>query len=254
LDIETAPAKVYAWGVYDQNIGHNQIISHPYLLCWSAKWVGRKKILSDAIINYPRFKKDKTDDSLVCKSIYELLEEADLVLAHNGDKFDLKVLNSFFLRNGFPPRTPKQSIDTVKALRREFGFLSNRLNAICTQLKIGHKVSHEGFELWVKCMGGCKKAFRTMIRYNRQDVRLLEELYLKISPHMRNHPSLAAIRNQRICTVCESKRVENNGTRWRGHGRNAVKYRRLVCRKCGHNMRETIKKTKEEKVALPTNA
>ena len=44
LDIETAPAVVYTWGLFDQRTGLEQIISQPRMLCFAAKWIGRKGI------------------------------------------------------------------------------------------------------------------------------------------------------------------------------------------------------------------
>ena len=44
IDIETSPNVVYAWGLWDQNIGISQVIEPSRVLCFAAKWVGQKKV------------------------------------------------------------------------------------------------------------------------------------------------------------------------------------------------------------------
>ncbi len=40
LDIETAPHRVFAWGLWGQDIHLDQIEEPGYTLCWAAKWLG----------------------------------------------------------------------------------------------------------------------------------------------------------------------------------------------------------------------
>ena len=40
LDIETLPMEVYAWSMWNQNFGLEQVIKHTTILSWSAKWMG----------------------------------------------------------------------------------------------------------------------------------------------------------------------------------------------------------------------
>jgi len=237
LDIETAPAKVYSWGLYDQNIGINQIIQDSYMLSWAAKWYGEKKVRSDALINYKYvFKKDRTDEHMIAKSIWKLLDEADIVIAHNGDRFDIRWLNDVFLRNGMKPPSSFKSIDTLKESRGNFYSISHRLNYLCQRLGIGHKLKHEGFEMWPKCMRGEKGAWKRMIHYNCKDVVLLEELYDIIKPFMKNHPNLALYTDghEIMCPICGSNKFKKKGFAYTSTN----KYRRYICKDCGKNIRE----------------
>jgi len=49
LDIESAPSRVYTWGLFNQNIALNQIEEPGYTLCWAAKWFGKKKMLFSSV-------------------------------------------------------------------------------------------------------------------------------------------------------------------------------------------------------------
>jgi len=237
LDVETSPCKAYAWGLWDQNIGLEQIIQDSYMLSWSAKWQGETKVMSDGLINYKSvYKKDPTDEHCLAKSIWKLMDEADIVVGHNGDNFDIKWLNTVFLRNGLQPPSSYKSVDTLKESRGNFYQLSHRLNFLCQRLSIGHKLKHEGFELWKKCMDGDVKAWKRMIHYNAKDVVLLEELYDLIKPFMKNHPNLALYTESEdtTCPTCQGTSFRKKGYAYTQNN----KYQRWVCNNCGKNVRE----------------
>jgi len=246
LDIETAPAKVFAWGTYDQNIGLSQIIEDSYMLSWSAKWLGESKIHSDCLYYHQHtFKHNRRDESQIAKSIWKLLDQADIIVAHNGDNFDIKWLNTVFLRTGMKPPSTFKSVDTLKVSRGNFYMISHRLNYLCQVLDIGHKLKHEGFELWPKCMNGDKHAWNRMMHYNKKDVILLEELYTLVRPFIPNHPNLSMYSDgdKIICSGCGGSDFKKKGFAYT----NVNKYQRYVCKNCGKNIRDrhAIKKDKK---------
>ena len=49
LDIETAPNLVFTWGLFNQNIGLNQIVKPGYTLCFAAQWEGKKEIVFSSV-------------------------------------------------------------------------------------------------------------------------------------------------------------------------------------------------------------
>lgn len=250
LDIETAPNVVYTWGIYDQNISLEQIIQEGYMLSWSAKWLGSKEVMSDYIAKYKNhFIKNPTDDSQIAKSVWPLLDEADIIVAHNGDNFDIKWLNYVFLKNNMKPVSTFKSIDTLKVARAHFRFLSNKLNFISKTLGIGEKLKHEGFELWKKCIEGDQKSWAKMLDYNKKDVLLLEQVYLKLRPFISNHPNLAVYLDEeaKICPNCEGRDFNSKGYSYTNSG----KFQRFVCKACGKNIRgkkNVLSKSKRETV------
>jgi len=247
LDIETAPNKVYTWALFDQNIGINQIIEPSYVLCWAAKWANERTMMSDAIINYSRnFKKHPRDDSKIALSMWKLLDEADIVVTHNGNRFDLKWLNTIFLKHGMPPPSTYASIDTYQQLRTNFRFQSNKLQFSAGDLGLGQKVKHEGFDLWIKCMRGEIKPWKRMVKYCCGDVRLLEDLYTELRPFIKNHPNLALYEDTvdgLVCPNCTGRRFKKKGFAYTS----SQKYQRNVCLDCGKNIRDRkcVKKGKK---------
>ena len=251
IDVETAPNIVYAWGLYDQNISIDQIVQDGYMLCWSAKWFGSKEIIFDSIFNYTNFVKNPTDDYAIALSAWKLMDEADIIIAHNGDHFDLKWFNTLFLKHGLKPVSTYKSIDTLKAARTHFKFLSNRLDYISRSLGVGEKLKHEGFSLWTKCMKGCKEAWKKMEMYNKRDVQILEDVYKKLRPFIKNHPNVGLYGKleESTCPACNCKDVSKRGYSFTNTG----KYARFVCNSCGKWFRSRINVLTDEQKANLNN-
>jgi DNA polymerase elongation subunit (family B) len=181
VDIETAPLEVYCWQLFDQNIALNQIIKDISVLSWSAKWYGEKEVMYQDV----RGQKNLRDDKKILKDLWKLLDEADIVLGQNSDRFDIPLLNARFLDNGFPPPSSFRKLDTLKIAKRNFKFTSNKLEyttgKFCLTKKLIHK-KFPGFLLWAECLKGNLEAFEEMEIYNKTDVTSLEEYYNKLKP------------------------------------------------------------------------
>jgi hypothetical protein len=218
-DIENAPALGWVWDVYQTNVIATE--QDWYLLCFAWKWLGTRGTRFSSIKDDPTFQPDTTNDLWVTERLHALFNRADVVIAHNGDRFDQKKTNARFLYHRLGPASPYQSVDTLKESRRYFGDQSHKLAEIGRRHGLGDKAPTEGFALWRACMAGELKAWRRMERYNRQDVRLLESAYLLMrpfigSPGKQAHPNL-------------------------GHWDAKAKQEgRLVCPKCGHDRLRTL--------------
>lgn len=227
-DIETAPDLIYAFGTREVNA--LKIVRESYILCFAYKWFGEK---TTRVVALPDFKsyyrKNPHCDAKVIRKLHALFSEADIVIAHNGDKFDQRRSQARFLMHGLGPPSPYRSIDTLKIARKYFALPSNRLDALGEALGVGRKSKHEGLETWFGCMDGDEKSWRIMKRYNRQDVKLLEEVYLKLRPWFAQHPNLTVFSGAAACPKCGSGRMESKG--WRRT--QVYSYRRLRCLGCG---------------------
>lgn len=187
FDIETSPLLANVWGVWQQNIGHNLDMLHSdwFMLTWSAKWLGEDKIYSAKISPEEVLKED---DGRVVKSLWNLIDEADIIIAHNAIKFDVKRMNTRFLIHGLPKPSPYKIIDTLQAVKKEFSISSNKLDYVGTFLKLGEKMDTGGFKLWKGVMQGDQNSIDKMSAYNDQDVVLLEKVYMSIRGWIK-HPS-----------------------------------------------------------------
>lgn len=232
FDIETAPNRGYFWRIFKENISIDQIQANSHMLCWAAKWLGEEEVFYDSLPEHKKaFKKDMDNDFHISESLWHMLNEADLVVAHNGNNFDIPMANSRFLIHKLPPPSPVRKIDTLRIAKSTFKLPSYKLDYLCRYLGIGHKVKHDGFDMWLGCMQGDKHYWEEMVTYNIYDVVLLEELYMKIGPWSNNHPNLAVYvdDNDPICPFCLSKNLQRRGYATT----NLSKFRRYQCQDCG---------------------
>ena len=232
FDVETAPAISYHWGRWDQNIGSSQVIQESYMLCWAAKWLDSEEVYWDALPEHTKtYKKDSTNDVEIIKTLTELMDEADIVIAHNGDHFDMKWLRKQLARHELPNVRVQKTIDTLKIAKRYFNFPSNRLAELANYLGIDESKLDTDFSLWRKCMEGDDNAWRYMVDYNIQDLMPLEAVYLRLRPFMASHPNVAIYDETELaCNVCGSDNLRKDGF----YLTNTSKYQRYSCNDCGN--------------------
>lgn len=219
LDIETAPALSYHWGMFNQNIGLVQMVKPPHMMCFAARWVDEAQTVFYSEHTHGR-------EEMV-QAAWKLLDEADVLMTYNGAKFDLPHLQREFLEMGLTPPAPVQQLDLYKTIKKQFAFISKKLDHVAQRLDVGAKVSHEGFGLWLACMDGDDDAWRRMETYNRQDVDLLIDLYAELRPWIPNHPSYAALAGDDICPSCgaDGDVLKREGFALTGQG----KFQRFRC-------------------------
>lgn len=221
LDIETSPNLVYAWGLFKQNIGVNQIVQPGGMLCFSAKWLGGEE-------NQFYSSWEDGHHNMIAKA-WGLLNEADAVVHYYGSRFDIPHLNREFLHAGYSPPSPYKQIDLKNAVAKQFKFPSNKLQHVSTALGLEGKMKHEGFDLWTSVMDGDEDAQARMEAYNRQDVNLLEELYYQMLPWIPQLPNRNLYDDESQCPFCGGQDVSPSGFYFTA----LSKYRKFLCNDCG---------------------
>lgn len=161
--------------------------------------------------------------------LWKLFNEADILIAHNGDQFDIRKANARFAYYNLPPPSPYKTVDTLKVARKYFNFTSNKLDDLGNYLGYGRKLAHTGFHLWQGCMTGDPKAWKHMIQYNKRDMILLEQIYNHFLPWITNHPNTAILADHNGCPNCSSTNLQSRGTGITRSG----KHQRYQCKDCG---------------------
>lgn len=233
MDIETSPNLGYVWGKWEQDV--IEFVDEWHVLSFAYKWLGETQTRCVALSDFKRYKTHPEDDSCVVGALKALLDEADVVVAHNGDRFDIKKVNARLAYHGMGPTRPYKTVDTLKVAKKYFAFNSNKLDDLGEYLGLGRKVKHEGFGLWLSCMQGDTKAWKRMKAYNIQDVILLEKLYYKLLPWMSQHPNLAMY-DSMACPKCGKNCLTKNGIRTT----QTTQYQQMICTNCGGYARATV--------------
>ena len=161
VDIETAPTMAYVWRMWKENKMGN--------------------------------------DKNVVKWLWKLMDEADIVIAHNAKKFDVPSIYGRFVFHKLKPPKPFDIVDTLTEARRRFNFPHNSLEGLGEYLDIPIKKNPQGFKLWTDCLLSLdNSAWKRMATYCKGDVKALECVYERLLPYMDRHPL-----NQRTVTELE---------------------------------------------------
>ena len=231
LDIENAPNLGYVWGKYEQTVVKYEHESFMLAVAW--RWEHQKRTYVKSLPDFDTYAKDRYDDTELVMFTLGLLDEADIVIGHNVARFDIRKINAYAVTAGLQPPSPYRVVDTLKVARKHFMFNDNKLGALCHKLELDLKEDPGGFETWLGCMAGEKKAWAHMVRYARQDVAILPALYERLRPWMTGHPtvhfSLTA-----ACATCGGDKLEPGGYHHTKTGRYPV----WRCGECGSLSRE----------------
>lgn len=234
LDIETAPAKALAFGRFKQNLTQDHILEEGgWLISIAWKWLGDDTTFGKVLIPVEALLKEdiRLINDIVCQ-----INEADVVIGHNIDGFDIPKIKARMIKHGLKPFKTVKTIDTLKIAKR-LGFPSNKLDSLASFLDIGRKVQHQGISLWKGCTQGDEIALQDMQEYNIADVELLEKVYLKLRAYDTMPPNIGKLYNEEVsrCPVCGSTDLTTTG--------NLVHtpvstYDEVVCNCCGHRSRK----------------
>jgi len=229
FDIETGPNIAYVWRLFKENIPLERFIEAGETLSISSKWYDKPDV--EFLSNFHNGHED------MIYQAWDLLDEADIVVHYNGDRFDIPRLNTEFAKLGLAPPSPYKSIDLYKVVRSRFALASNKLAYALTFFGIGAKVKHSGFDLWTRCLAGDADAWEEMRIYNVGDVIGTEDLYTYIRSWIKNHPIVSPIAEGEVdvCTRCGSDNLTITSKNDRTP---TFEYGTVVCLECGGWMRE----------------
>ncbi len=253
IDIETAPISAFTWGLWDVNVGLDMIDIEWSILSFSAKWLH-----SDEVIYMDtggRGIGKVRDDKRLLQALWELLDEADIIIAQNGQAFDIKKINARLIMNGFGPYSPIRIIDTMLVSKKHFNFTSNKLAWLSEHLTAAKKSDHKlfpGFLLWEACLQDNPEAWQEMEDYNKIDVISTEQLYLKLRPWIGQHPNVKAYDDSDStgCPKCGSDKVQKRGLAYTQIGA----YQRFQCQACnGWSRSRVATNSKDKRATLLSN-
>lgn len=240
-DVEVSGIVTTQWNLYPSFIHHSNMLDDWFMICVAWKELGSKKVNVVSVLDDPkRFNKNHKDDYHVIKTLRDVLQDTDLLIHHNGDKFDLKMFNSRLIYHNLEPLQPILTVDTLKEIKKVSKFTSHRLDFLGTKF-FGFGKDETPPGTWLRAMQGNKKDIQTMAKYNKTDVVLLEKIYEKFKPYMKNHPHIWANKEDRFhtCRNCGSTHIKKNGTKVTKAG---VLKQEIQCQKCGSYERIPIQK------------
>jgi DNA polymerase elongation subunit (family B) len=240
LDIETLMipeetlSRIPSYGAYPGR-GFNGTVSS--ILCFGYKIQGEKQVKCINAWDYPGFKKNPNNDKELCRAIHEILKDADAIVTQNGKRFDIPVINTRLAKYGLPP-VPKSlaHIDTKNVFKANYAAYDNKLDSIAKTFGCETKLENGGWQLWMDMYKNKESSKKLMERYCKQDVNVLEQVFIKLLPCIKGLPNhnLFTDGTKRVCPNCGSHKLHINDTRRLSTGL----YIRYKCQSCGSVSRD----------------
>ena len=225
FDIEVSANLGMFWqSGFKISIGPESIIKERAIICICYKWEGERECHS---LTWD----SKQCDKKMLATFVKIANEADELIGHNGDRFDLAWIRTRCLYHGIQMFPKYVTIDTLKVARSKFKFNSNKLNYIAKFLGIGQKI-HTDLDLWKNIMlNRDKVAMDKMVKYCKNDVILLEKVYKHLSTHIepKTHFGVVDGNDRGSCPECGSKELTISQTRYSATG---VKKFAMQCKNC----------------------
>lgn len=178
------------------------------ILCAGYKFLHEKKVHVPSIMDYEGWEKDVTNDKKLVQDFYKVLMEADLIVTYFGKGFDWKYITAKLLEHGLPPLPNIPHIDLFYTVKNNMALSRKSLDNVARFLDLENQKSPVTGKMWKQAQIGNKNAIKYVIKHCKFDVLVLEELYLKLRPLVRQHPRVGEVRN---CSACGSNRLHRRG-------------------------------------------
>ena len=227
FDIETAPALVYSFSLFKPYLGPDHIVEADRMICWSAQWVGSKKVM---------FSSEYEDGRIAMLTrLRDLVAESDAILTYNGKSFDLPFLVAECMLEGIDLPPDVRHVDLFQ-VQRKMKHISGKLQYQVNRYLNERKLPHQGFQMWVDCISpwadpeAKRRAWQTMKRYCKHDTALLLPLYELYKPLLSgaNSINVGLVDRTGGCPNCGSTHIQKRGKQYT----NVRTYHRLQCQEC----------------------
>lgn len=250
LDIENSQMIVEfpTYTLYNIDRIHPKHIKHDwYITCAAWAWLDNTKqkvgkVMGSKVSDFKTaYKKDFRDDLGVVKELHKVMQEADLIVGHNSDSFDIKKINYRFIKHGLQPIDLPPTVDTLKAAKKYARSSSNSLYFLAKEFNVPMKIDL-GAGIMHKADRGCKKALEKLFVYCKGDIKAGASLYFKLLPYIKNHPNLNRIIGRQLkatpeevcnCSSCGSTNIK----KWGSYPTKTGPVQRLICNDCGSSVK-----------------
>lgn len=206
-DIETSRVTVKLWWTGKQYVNHRQLENEPHIISIAWKWLG------DDVIHHLTWDKNHNDEKLLRKFVEEY-NKADMVIGQNNDRFDNRWVNARAMKYGIEINTFVRSFDIMKESKRLFRLPSYSMDYISKFLDVEKKQVHEGMIMWDKIESGNieeqEEYLAKMVEYNKQDVVVTEEIYLRLRKYMGHKIHLGVVNGEAkyTCPNCGGSNIK----------------------------------------------
>lgn len=215
------------------------------VLMFAYQWHGTDEVHLVSVLDYPKcfsLPVEKRDRYVVI-ALAELLNQADIIVAHYGKKFDNKFVQARLAIHNLPYFDNRDSkmFDTCLVARKGMKIGSNRLANLAQALGLPEEKTSLTKTQWRRANDYDHDALVDMGEYCKQDVRTLYHVAQRLRPLAKHLPSWLILNgeDEKCCHAC--------GGDLQSIGEWATKaniYERYQCTSCGAWQRSAQSKRK----------
>lgn len=215
------------------------------ILMFAYRWHDSDEVNLVSVVDYPKSFSLPVErrDRFVVKELSQLLNQADIIVAHYGSKFDNKFVQARLAIHGLPyfDNRPSKMFDTCLVARNQMKIGSNRLANLAQAMGLKEEKTSLTKTQWRRANDYDAEALEAMGEYCKQDVRALFEVAQKLRPLAKHLPSWLILEggNERCCYACGGA-LQAKGF-WHTKANSYVRYQ---CAKCGAWQRSATAKNK----------
>lgn len=202
FDVEVSPCQGYFWRPgYGINVSASNVRVYGAVICLAYKFESEQKIHT---LQWD----DKQSDYKLLKEFVPIMQEADEIIGHNHQGFDVKWIRTRCLFHRLPCPPNFVMTDTWLQSKRYFRFPGNSLKAVARYLGLEGKLEPSP-GLWEKVVfDKNKKAMKELLAYCRRDVDQTAKVFQEFVPYTDPAP-LHRGSSMQDCAHCGS-----SNTRW----------------------------------------
>lgn len=217
------PARILLFDIETTNLAAD----FAQLLCVGHKWLGQKKVTCPRIDRSQR--NFRTAEKQLLKDFLAVYETADVVVTYNGKMFDVPFLQAKALEHRLPPMPNPSHVDLYWTAKHNLRISRKSLQNLAYYLGVKHEKTPVEGRIWVDAMMGVPSALNYIVKHCKADVLVLEDVYDRLRPYVRQHPRIMAS-HLGHCRYCGSTHLQSRG---RYITRMKSDYKRVQCQGCG---------------------
>ena len=260
VDLETTGALGWTYDIFKGRMHHIEF--DPMIMCFSWGWYDRTKPMKkhrgkvhnemvkikfeDIVLKGGL--KARNEEERIVRIAWKLLDEADEVMAFNGDRFDDKVLIAAFMRFRMGMPSPYNTIDPFK-MSKVGRFVSHSLANLCRSLGIPGKAEITHSSTWRGVIDGDRKSKKLMKIYNDLDVVRMFDVFEIVFAYAKTKlkTNMSAFRNGAFCCpYCGSYSLQSRGAQTYGTGT----FRWYYCNDCRRWPKERLADKEHDRAEL----
>lgn len=219
IDIEKTFAFSGHFQQWQVNLSQEAKLKESYLLSYSYAWdnedihgevLKAENIRGDLLRSIMQNDVTTDIDFDIVLKIWHLLDQANVVVAHNGRGYDIKEINAAFLKYNLPLPSPYKVIDTLAIAKKMFRLPFKSLKYLAQYLNVTQKISNDGNKFWkLASIGYSNEVLEEMLEYNKGDIQTLREVYLKLRGYSNDGVNLATFNDssELACPNCGNHNV-----------------------------------------------